>query len=76
MAEWLMALVLKTSERESVPWVRILPLPPIKGKLTDQGVRYAWKALRRGNSMVIVLPTFRQNMGQDMSIHKYRLATV
>ena len=27
MAEWLKATVLKTVERESVPWVRI-PLPP------------------------------------------------
>ncbi len=28
VAEWLKALVLKTSVRESVPWVRIPPCPP------------------------------------------------
>jgi hypothetical protein len=28
VSEWLNDLVLKTSERESVPWVRIPPLPP------------------------------------------------
>jgi hypothetical protein len=30
VAEWLKALVLKTSDRESVPWVRIPPLPPVE----------------------------------------------
>jgi hypothetical protein len=28
VAEWFKALVLKTSVRENVPWVRIPPLPP------------------------------------------------
>ena len=29
MAEWFKALVLKTSVRETVPWVRIPPSPPV-----------------------------------------------
>jgi hypothetical protein len=29
VAEWSIATVLKTVERESVPWVRIPPLPPL-----------------------------------------------
>lgn len=30
VAEWFMALVLKTSEGESPPWVQIPPSPPYK----------------------------------------------
>ena len=30
VAEWLKALVLKTSEGASLPWVRIPPFPPLK----------------------------------------------
>ena len=44
MAEWFMALVLKTSVGASLPWVRILLYPPNYGMLSHQGVVTAWKA--------------------------------
>lgn len=35
VAEWFKALVLKTSVRGTVPWVRIPPLPPLASEIID-----------------------------------------
>ena len=42
MAEWFKAPVLKTGVRESVPWVRIPPLPPQVFKIIDILSFYSW----------------------------------
>ena len=79
MAEWFKALVLKTSDGESRPWVRIPPLPPSRSPFTSYVnvlaclpplVIVGW--LWTGNAMhahigKVVLPLARQGAGNVLT---------
>lgn len=57
VAEWSIAAVLKTVERESVPWVRIPPPPPV----ASSNVLLLLSYIQTLESLPPILPTVRSS---------------